>query len=602
MQIVRRSRHSILTALVLGAALALAPASPHAATLQGRVLDHDGSPFYGAMVTLRNTDGYAETVYSAADGSWRVETRQRGDLMLRARAPGRADRVDQVTLGDTATPPVDLMLMPHADAQAASDALPASAHAATLDWQDARNRREFVSQCMFCHQVGNALTRKVREPEEWSQVITRMQSYGSLVTADNEREFPRILARSFDGRPVHAPRTPDATAALTGTRVREWAFGGGLNYVHDVEIGRDGRIYGVDMSSDLVWVLDPRTNALESIPMPANDLPLGGMFAGAVSPLGTFAAHHGPHSIVEGPDGRMYMTCSLGGEIGIFDPQRRSFEFVHIGGDAVYPHTLRFDRSGTLWFTLALSNQVGRMDITTKRIELIDLPANGVWRWVTDALLPSILRVAALFPRKDLQLALSHHKSTGQGARIFNLPYGLDINPVDGSVWYTKLYSSRIGRIDPQSLDVAEFPTPHDGPRRARFASDGTLWIPSFDEGYLMRFDTHARQWVRSYRMPTLAANQYETPYALNVDPADGAVWITSNLSDRLFRFDPVTESFTSVPSPTRVAFMRDIVFSADGQVCTSNSNLPAAAIEGGRPTIVCIDPSRGIARPAGDP
>lgn len=597
MQTVHTTRQSVLGTLAAGAALALAPALSLAATLQGHVLDHDRAPLYGAMVTLRSTDGYAETVYSAADGSWRLETRQHGSLTLRARASGRADRIDQVTLGDAAPPPLDLVLMPHPDAQAVSDALPASAHAATLDWQDARNRREFVSQCMFCHQVGNALTRKVRDREQWSQVITRMQSYGSLVTRDNEREFPRILARSFDGTPVRAPRTPDATAALAGTRVREWAFGGALNYVHDIEIGRDGRIYGVDMSSDLVWVLDPRTNALESIPMPANDLPLGGMFAGAVSPLGTFAAHHGPHSIVEGPDGRMYMTCSLGGEIGIFDPQQRSFEFVRIGGDAVYPHTLRFDRSGTLWFTLALSNQVGRMDITTRRIELIDLPANGAWRWVTDALLPSMLRLAALFPRQDLQLSLSHHKSTGQGARIFNLPYGLDISPVDGSVWYTKLYSSRIGRIDPQSGSVSEFPTPHAGPRRARFASDGTLWIPSFDEGYLMRFDTRARQWVRSYRLPTLAADQYETPYALNVDPSDGSVWVTSNLSDRLFRFDPATDAFTSVPSPTRVAFMRDIVFSADGQVCTSNSNLPAAAIEGGRPTIVCIDPDRRARR-----
>jgi hypothetical protein len=123
-----------------------------------------------------------------------------------------------------------------------------------------------------------------------------------------------------------------------------------------------------------------------------------------------------------------------------------------------------------------------------------------------------------------------------------------------------------------------------------RFDQKGVLWIPSIEEGYLMTFNTKERIFEKEYRLPTLAPDQYETPYALNVHPKTGEIWITSNLSDRWFRFDPQSESFVSYPSPTRVAFMRDFIFLPDGQACTSNSNLPAASIEGGRPKIVCID------------
>ena len=56
-------------------------------------------------------------------------------------------------------------------------------------------------------------------------------------------------------------------------------------------------------------------------------------------------------------------------------------------------------------------------------------------------------------------------------------------------------------------------------------------------------------------------------------------------------RFDPAVETFTSYPSPTRVTFLRDLVFSEDGAVCSSQSNLPAYAIEGGLPGFICIHP-----------
>lgn len=171
------------------------------------------------------------------------------------------------------------------------------------------------------------------------------------------------------------------------------------------------------------------------------------------------------------------------------------------------------------------------------------------------------------------------------------MPYGIDVNPVDGGKRYSKIYTDRIGHIDPNTPIITEIETPLNGPRRLRFDQDGILWIPSVDEGGLMRFDPETGKF-KTYRLPLLSASEYEMPYALNVHPITGDIWITSNLSDRLFRFDKVAETFVSYPSPARVTILRDLVFTEDGSVCSSQSNLPAYVRDrrrGLRPSSVSI-------------
>jgi virginiamycin B lyase len=285
------------------------------------------------------------------------------------------------------------------------------------------------------------------------------------------------------------------------------------------------------------------------------------MFVGVVDLWVLFKRTMGHTLLLLGQHGKLYTTNSLAAEIGIIDPKTRETEFVAIGKDAIYPHTLRFDDKGELWFTLALSNQVGRMNIATKEITLIDLPSNGLWRWVSDAFLPSIF-----------ELALWH-----------------DVSPIDGSIWYSKLYSGYIGKIDPVTGAVTEFETSFPSPRRLRFAEDGTLWIPSFESGVLMKFDTRREKFVEDYKLPLLAKGEYETPYAVGIEPSTQHVWIAANMSDRLLRFNPEQETFVAYPSPTRVTFLRDFTFTPEGEVCTSNANLPSSAIEGGRGKLICL-------------
>lgn len=587
-------------ALILPIALAMLTGQVHAASVQlsGQVTLADQAPdsivVGGAMVSVIDSRGVSATTYSAADGSWSLdEGSLQPPLTLRARA-GAVYADTHLKIEPGAQSSITLPLEKLTDPKAISERLTASAHASAVDWQDADTKQDFISQCHFCHQIGNATTRVEKTEEQWRDTLERMQGYGAMLTWQNEEDFAKTLSANFNGEPVTAVRTLEMHDNLPGSVIREWPFGGPINYVHDIEISKeDGLIYGVDMSADKIWILDRAINEIEDVQWPANDLPLGGMFAGAVAPLGTFAAYHGPHSIIEGPKGKLYTTNSLASEIGIFDPKTRETEFVPLGGDTVYPHTLRFDNQGILWFTVALSNQVGRMDPETREFTIIDLPSNGAWRWVADAMLPTILKVASWFGKEDMHVALSHHKVTGEGRDVLNLPYGIDVNPIDGMIWYSKLYAGRIGKIDPDTLEVTEFETPYPAPRRLRFAKDGTLWIPSFESGVLMKFDPATETFTNSYKLPVLAKGEYETPYAVAVEPSTQHVWIAANMSDRILRFDPVAETFDAYPSPTRVTFLRDFIFTPDGDVCTSNANLPAGAIEGGRAKMMCLTPNR---------
>jgi streptogramin lyase len=82
-----------------------------------------------------------------------------------------------------------------------------------------------------------------------------------------------------------------------------------------------------------------------------------------------------------------------------------------------------------------------------------------------------------------------------------------------------------------------------------------------------------------------------EAPYALGVNPKTQEIWITANMSDRIFRFLPKEERFISYPLPTRGIYLRDMIFTPEGMVCSASSPLPAGAAEGGMQEVICLDP-----------
>jgi virginiamycin B lyase len=584
---------AIITGLGVLLSVLGATSSTRAATLDGSVQTPGGQAVAGAMVTVFSANRMRkQTVFTDAQGRYLIVVDYEGELTVRARASNFADQSRNISVAEQDKRTVDLKLSPFESDMDRSNALPASAHLTSLPWKDAEERSPFIAQCNYCHQVGNPLTRGKRNAESWTESIQKMEGYMAIITDEQVERFSEVLAAGFDGEPIDVVQTHDSSPELAHAKIEEWLVGDGMSFIHDAEVGEDGRLYGTDEGHDVIWVLDQETHAVEKYPLPESDLPVGGLFSGAALPIGIFTGQHGPHSLAQAEDGRFWVTNALSSTLMSFHPVTKAFQVYEIGEDALYPHTIRVDEHGIVWFTIAVSNQVGRFDPKTETFTLIQLPHNGFWRWVADAFFPMLLKYSARSPRENKHIDLSAHKMLHdiEYDDLFNMPYGLDIHPKDGGIWYAKLYANIIGHIDPETLEIMEYESPLAGPRRPRFDADGILWIPSFDESALLRFDPATKEF-KTYSLPTLSPDEYETPYALNVHPDTGDVWMTSNMSDRVLRFIPKEERFISYPSPTRVTWLRDLVFTKEGKVCSSSSNLPAYAIEDGVPSFICIDP-----------
>lgn len=584
------------TATTIAAIAALfQPILAQAANFAGKVTLPDGRPAYGAMVTVFDADGERrQTVYTAADGSYAIRTPYAGKLKVRVRLAGFQDGVSEQQASATGSARLDLALGQFADLAEMNNSLSASAFNARLPWPDVkRDRPAFVSQCNYCHQMGNSWTRVPRDHEQWIAEVDKMENMLAMPSKAEGRTIAKVLWQGFDGKPFEASQNYGASAELSRAKVREWLVGDGYTFIHDADVAADGMLYGTDEGHDILWVLNRETGKIEQYKLPGSDLPRGGIFSGMKLPIGQFTGQHGPHSMAQTSDGRIWITNALSSTLMSFDPKTKAFKTYPVGHDALYPHTIRVDANDIVWFTIVASNQIGRFDPKTEQLTVMRLPSNGVLRWLTDQLFPTLMRIGSWFPDQAVHLNLSTHRFFGE--QILAFPYGIDVNPVDGSIWYAKLYASKIGRIDPKTMEVKEYDTPMIGPRRPRFDAQGIFWIPAFDEGGLMRFDPKTEKW-ETWRIPSIGKDEYETPYALNVDRKTGQVWMAANNSDRIIRFDPATKTFFTYPSPTRVTVLRDFSFTEDGQVCSSSSNMPAAAIEDGRPNFVCIEPEGGAA------
>jgi virginiamycin B lyase len=132
-----------------------------------------------------------------------------------------------------------------------------------------------------------------------------------------------------------------------------------------------------------------------------------------------------------------------------------------------------------------------------------------------------------------------------------------------------------------------------DGTDAIRSGQQGIVWFTVAVSNHVVRFDPKTKS-LENVRLPLLAANEQETPCALNIHPTTGEACITSNMSHHILHFNPVDKAFVADPGPPRVAWPRDLVFAKQGQVCPSSSSLPAQGLEDGRDAFICLDPTGG--------
>jgi streptogramin lyase len=535
------------------------------AQIAGKVADESGKPLRGALVSAVAPDGmHSVTVYSQPDGSFRLSGLTAGNYKVRARLLGRADAWQDVGHVHQAKEGVALALAPVSGLDLQMQR-PGNDLLDLLHWENEADALNFKMMCTYCHQVGTVGFRTPEEPVDWEVMLTRMDGFQGLYKHTQEGLVDKLVGTY--GRdeekawPAYTPPDPPAGDTLKA-EVQEWRMGKENDaMIHDLELGDDGLVYTVNMTSDAIETLDPRTGERKIYSVPG-----GKDYESIDTPI------KGPHSIEKAPDGSMWLTLALSGEMARFDTKTKEWKVVS-GHEsprprAGYPHTLRFDQQGILWYTDA---------------------ALGVFR-----LDPS--KYDAENNRYDIKYYKlpSADQVRGGGARGESrgvTPYGIDIAP-DGVVWYAKLNGNRLGRIDPKLPDdhpekIVEWEPPVHGPRRFHVAPDGKIWIPGWASGDLASFDPKTEAW-KVYPLPK---GPNSLPYALNIEPKTGHVWICGTGTDSMVRFDPKTEKFTEYPLPTRVTYTREVEFDDDGNIWVTNSNYPVRHIENAHGSVIKLTP-----------
>ena len=327
------------TALIAFVAILLTVASPtKATTLYGAIATPKGTPVAGAMISLIDEKTNRKTtVYSDKKGRFAVKTLLTGAIDLRVRAPRFTDLMKKLDLKKDTQINLKLLVQPLTTPEQISDSLTASAHVTKLKWHNKKRKATFISQCHYCHQVGNEMTRQPRDEDEWGEIIKRMEGYFAVINPYDKRDFKKVLSKGFDGKPVTRKQTHIVSPALETTKIEEWQIGDGNSFIHDTEVGSDGHLYGVDQGHDVVWELDRKTGKTTRHQMPDSDLPLGGLYSGAQLPIGIFTGKHGPHSLVEDDDDTFWITGSLSSTLLSFNIKTKKFKVYEIGGDALYP-------------------------------------------------------------------------------------------------------------------------------------------------------------------------------------------------------------------------------------------------------------------------
>jgi len=521
----------------------------------------------------RFTDGNGTASFDVLDAS--------GTRSFRVRKQGYADATVQAD-SDDATLEVSLEHL--VDAHAIAQSKPANLWLSELEFNWAEKpdvaREHFLLHCGFCHQQGSVFMRLSRTEEQWAEILERMDAYGAMAAEDFRDDAAAGLVDAhadLNRRYAELPAFEEWDAGLSSATITEWPIGDGFSQMHDFILHPNGKVYIGDNLMDRIYAMDPDSGEYEVFKVPHDeDAQHGGILGSRMDTYPKTDNYMGVHSFSISPtDGHIFLTPSMQQELIEFDPA--SGEFTrHKMEDGFYPHTIRADEKNRLWFTLALSSQVAMFDRASGEFTYYDLPARGVKEWAALKIIDFRLSFGFVGSPPDLDWETSG----------FPMPYGIDVSPVDGSVWVARLYADDLARIDPETEEITMIETPFNGPRRLRIDADGDVWIVAFSDGQLAKYDPAGEEFTL-YDLPVVS----ETPYALNVDRERGVVWVNGNQSDTIMSFHIESETWKTYPMSQRRTFTRDVEIADDGTVYTSNSHFPSWMIEDGQPTLIHIDP-----------
>ena len=112
-----------------------------------------------------------------------------------------------------------------------------------------------------------------------------------------------------------------------------------------------------------------------------------------------------------------------------------------------------------------------------------------------------------------------------------------------GNIWYTGNSNATIGKLDPQTGLITEYPTEARDPHTATFHPNGNLYFTAQGAGMLGRLDPETGELTEIATEPR--------PYGIQV-ASNGTVWVAYNGTNKIGAMDPETMAvrYYTIPDP----------------------------------------------------
>jgi virginiamycin B lyase len=151
----------------------------------------------------------------------------------------------------------------------------------------------------------------------------------------------------------------------------------------------------------------------------------------------------------------------------------------------------------------------------------------------------------------------------------------------DGSLWYTGQMANVLGRVDPKSGKIREYPlkTAHSGPHGLVEDVDGNIWYTGNTGALIGRLDPKTGV-ATEYPMPDPEAKD---PHTLIFDRT-GILWFTVQNANRIGRLDPKTGEIKLLTPPTPKSRPYGMAFNSKGALFV---------VQFGTNSVAAVDPAK---------
>lgn len=283
-------------------------------------------------------------------------------------------------------------------------------------------------------------------------------------------------------------------------------------------------------------------------------------------------------------EGRIWFGEMSKNYLAVFDPRIANFRQV------TPPHG-RFGIMGvevasddTIWFAEQYANYIGHYFPGTGKFQTYPLPTttqpdpSSPGKTLTLPSAPNDLAfdkqghiwftelnadaLGRLDPRSGTlwQYPLSAKKSTQACT-----PYGITVDP-QGRVWFTEASANQLGRLDPATGRVSFYTMPDTSTALMEIASDahGIIWATSFSSGLLLSFNPTTGKFT-PYYAPSPGGSTGGL-YGLAITPT-GQVWVTISAINVIARLDVAARRFVYYTIPTSGSLPLGVVIGANNSL-----------------------------------